>query len=78
MLILIRLKYEIIFMQRPKVRNIVISSIFLMLSIAVKENNLIFAIAMVLYAVMKFLEISERTILILIVRIIAGTIQCTQ
>ena len=65
-------------MQRPKVRNIVISSIFLMLSIAVKENNLIFAIAMVLYAVMKFLEISERTILILIVRIIAGTIQCTQ
>lgn len=49
-----------------------------MLSIAVKENNLIFAIAMVLYAVMKFLEISERTILILIVRIIAGTIQCTQ
>lgn len=74
MLILISLKYEMIFMQRPKIRNIVISSIFLMLSIAIKENNLIFAIAMIIYAVMKFLEINERKILILIVCIIAGTI----
>lgn len=78
MLILISLKYEMIFMQRPKIRNIVISSIFLMLSIAIKENNLIFAIAMIIYAVMKFLEINERKILILIVCIIAGTIQYKQ
>lgn len=74
MLVLISLKNELIFMKEPKIKYIFFSAVFLALSISLKQNNLIFLIAMIIYAVIKFIEIKESKIFILIICILAGII----
>lgn len=74
MLVLVSLKYEMVFLKKPQLKYAFVSALFLSLSIAIKENNLIFAIAMIIYAIIKFLEKKETKILLLIVCSIAGTI----
>ncbi|MDE6853118.1 MAG: hypothetical protein K2J67_11665, partial [Lachnospiraceae bacterium] len=74
MLALVSLKYEMIFMKQPKIRYALVSASVLMFSVAMKENSLIFAIGMLIYAVIKFMGKREARILALIVCMIAGVI----
>ncbi len=74
MLALVSLKYELVFMKKHWIRYALLSAAVLMLSVAMKENSLIFAIGMILYAVIKFLGRKEAKILVLIACMIAGVI----
>lgn len=74
MLALVSLKYELVFMKQPWIRYALLSAAVLMLSVAMKENSLIFAIGMILYAMIKFWGRKEAKILVLIACMIAGVI----
>lgn len=74
MLALVSLKYEMIFMKRPQIRYALASAAALMLSVAMKENSIIFAIGMIIYAVIKLLGKKEAKILALIAFMIAGVV----
>lgn len=74
MLAMVSLKYEMVFMKQPRMKYVFLSAAALMLSVAMKENNLIFAVAMVIYAVLKLIETKEAKILILMICMIAGII----
>ncbi len=72
MLALVSLKYEMTFMKQPKIRYALASAAALMLSVAMKENSLIFVIGMLIYAVIKFMEKKEAKIWVLIACMIVG------
>lgn len=72
MMAMVSLKYEMTFMKQPKIRYALASAAAIMLSVAMKDNSLIFAIGMLIYAVIKFMEKKEAKIWVLIACMIAG------